>query len=1000
MAEADDIFAPFVAQKKEPIPQSEADAIFAPFKELGPQGATPKSGTAKPPSVTVADIFKPEEGADYETGAPMSHRWNLFRASSHAEPNNKSEQELYLESRFGKGNYKRDQGGTWLVKPNWDKNQDATYEGPRGAPVYHDPATAPWTAVFPKGARGTMENIGVGAAAGLPAMAGAVGGAAAGTAVGGPVGGVAGAFAGSGFSHVADEGVKALQGFYNKSPLELAGDTALEGGLNALFQGAGPAWNASRNHLYNTTSQAIQRWTGVTPETRALTQGLEAYGVTPPVKSIAPRAKALEYDRRQRNMTTGDPMAAERAAVVDERIGEVLDTSGMSPQQRARAVQYINDTNVADTPGQSGQMVRDAITARNEASQQLQDAYVEDAHRALDRATSVISRNIAARPGTRKVSAVEAAGSTARSVVDDIEGVRAEFGAEMNLAASNFHNSAGGAPIVDIAATVPLVHEFLHPTPAPFRNILNKADARNVTPEMPPENVAPDATVDEIAAVLKWMQEKNAAGVPPTAGMGPVANDNPVMVTIEEAHRLRSSLMEMVRLRGDTDPIGMRRGEIYRIVGAIDSAMDHTALEAGGTVGAGMRDFNRRWAEGIVRFTNDDMNYIMRQTKAGRPPDPGVVADAIMNRKSLAATKQIYDMLSPETQFAVQQADLQNILKSATIPVGKFGRPTLDPDALLEALAERASLHRFMYGRNEPFIKNLEELAVTFKAAGGQVELDSLPQFRGNVVPFGRSPVGVTNAVHDIRNSLYAARDEQVAIRREVEHDALGSLRSNDPKLVDGGVRYILESEARTARAAEVLGQNSPEWQLLQREAVVHMLRSAVVKTPTGIGRTVNSRALDNALSGLTERQQAMLLPGPLHADIRLLSQQARMLFPELAESEMGGSIAAAQTLGNLPKANALRRWTWSQVAGYIADSPAVARMLAGTIRDDPYRGRRLLGYMMQTGVNIGVAGANQAGGTDVSAPTPSFDQQMRDLKTLESVHAPVPKKGYKGPSD
>lgn len=979
------------------------------FKDLGvPEtGPVNPKGVVVPPTVSNPKLFEPEEGVDYETGAPMSHRMNLYRASSDKGPDGKSEQETYLEKSFGKGNYRQGPGGEWLVKPNWEKFRDRNYSGtPANGPAErHDQAKAPWTAVYPRGVAGTLENIGVGAVAPALTAGGAIAGGVAGTMVGGPPGGVAGAVIGGGGGSAVDEAAKAFQGFHNKTPMDTVKHIGVDAAVGGAFQGAPWMWNATRQGVYNLTSNALRRFTGVTPETQALTHSLEPYGVTPPVESIAPGAKALAWDRKQRNLTSGDPMAAERRAVIDQRIGEVFDSMGMSPADRATAVQYVNDVSTAPGSGRTGQIIQEALADRNEQSQLLREAYVEDAHRALDRAVGTYTRNIMAPPaGKAKRSAVDMAGDTARGVSHDIEGARETFGQEMNLAADAMHGVFGGKPVVDISQTLPLIEDFMHPMPGPMRQIMKKANGEVeagpglMPPELPPDTVAPDATIDEIKAVMQWMAEKKNAGVPPTAGMPAAANENgPVLVTTKDAHALRSSLMEMVRLKGDTSPIGVRRHEVLQIVHAIDAALDQVGLEAGGTAGQMMREFNQRWADGIVRFTNDDINAILRQTRAGRPPDAGVVADAIMSRKSLTATKQIYDMLSPEMQHAVKTADLQNVIRDATVPVGRFGRPTLDPDALLEALAERTSLHRFMYGRNDPLMKQLQELAVTFKAAGGQVELDSLPRASGNVVPLGRSPVGVSSAVFEVRDALYRARDEQRRLAEEVQRDVAGALRSNDPKLQDEGVRYVLKSEARTLRAAEVLGAWSPEWRTLQREAVIETLKSAVVPTLTGVGRTINSRELENSLGQLTDRQQRMLFPGHLYDDIRLLARQAKMLFPELSEAS-GGGLAAGATLGNLPKANALRRWTWSQVAGFIADSPAVARVLAGTVRNDPYRGRKMLGYLMQYGVGAAKQYAGQAGGTmEGGEAEPGFDEQMR---RLDAVHAPVRKPGYGGSRD
>lgn len=969
------------------------------FKDAGsptakPGKTVPNVADTQRKATTAAEeqrtLITPEDNVDYDTGAPMRHRVNLWRASGDKGPNTgKSEQELYLKQNFGESNYRQGADGQWQVKPNWPMPQ--TYDPVTRKHAAKKPS-GEWVSVFPRGSIGS--SLATGTAASTPEMIGAGIGTVAG-APGGPVGMAAGAGFGGAAGHLVNEGLKGLQGFYDKSMGHLAADTALEGGVNATFQGAGPAWNAGKGALYNSTSRGLRNWTGVTQETGDLTRQLmRDYGVTPPVESIAPRAKALAYDRIQRNRTSGDPQAEARRGVIQQRISDILANTGMSPQERALAEQYIYNTSVGPASGRSGEMVRDAMVARNAQSQELQDAYVEDAHRALDRAVSTYSRNITTDPG--KKGAMKSAGDTARALSKDVEGERENFGREMNEVADNFHNAAGGRAVVEATDTIKGLQDLIHPVPGPLRQTLDKANAR-MTPDDIQETVAPNVATDDIQAIMDAIAHRLNGGAPQGAptGVAAAANDNPVMLTIQEAHRLRSALMEMVRMRGDTSPMGSRRGEIYHIVGTIDAAMDKVALEAGGTVGAGMRDFNRQWAEGIVRFTSDDINRVLRETKAGRPPDPGVVADAVYyGNKSLPAVKQIYDMLTPDTQYMVQTARLHNIIRDATIPVGKFGRPTLDADAVLESLSKSAAADKYIFGPKNPLLKQLEELAVAFKAAGGQVELDALPT-GGNVVPFGRSPVGVQRGTADIIRSLQAAQAEQNAIRQEVERDVQGALRSSDPKLVDGGVRYILGSEARTIRAAEVLGAGSPEWQLLQREAKVELLRKAITPMMTGQGTTVNAKALTDAMAGLTERQQRMLLPGADLDDFQLLARQAKMLFPELSQ-DMGSSLQAAQTFANLPKANALRRWTWAQVAGFLADSRTVAHMLAGTLRQDPYAGRKMLSYLMQYGANVGM-GSNTTQPNQAAGAEPSFDDKMRQL---EAAHGPVPKKGYGGPQD
>ena len=90
--------------------------------------------------------------------------------------------------------------------------------------------------------------------------------------------------------------------------------------------------------------------------------------------------------------------------------------------------------------------------------------------------------------------------------------------------------------------------------------------------------------------------------------------------------------------------------------------------------------------------------------------------------------------------------------------------------------------------------------------------------------------------------------------------------------------------------------------------------------------------------------------------DVRLIAQQARYLFPEI-NSEAGSSIAAANIQGHLPALKAIGGYTWSLIAGRLADSPALASALAGKLRADPYGGRSLMGWMLQYGADVAGAG-------------------------------------------
>ncbi len=851
-------------------------------------GSTPKKGVpAKPPLESffsdtppaeseqkLRDIRGEETGVDYSQGAPIGTRYNLHRAS------NPAEEEAYLRGQYGEGNFRKDKAGNWLV-------QDA----------------GQWKPVYPRGVIESLKNVGAYAGGVAPSLGGAVAGGLGGAAVGGPfapVTGVLGAAGGAMGGKGLDEAAKYLQGFYNKTPGQLGMELGTEGALAGAFQAAGPLKEAIKQPLYRGTSNILRGYGGITPESQAVTQSLERFGVNPPISSVAPGMKTFEYDRRLRNMLTGDPMAPARIGVMDQRMAEILRGFGIGGDVGgepaiARAMSQIQDKTTALSGADVGEGIARRLKARETGLLTEEMTNRNEAER-LSREAVEATQAIARQPTGNLAQDVAGAYTQAREVFTD----------NMNRAYHAIDNMTGGREVVD---TAPVSHEAM--------------------------------------ALIETMDPQ---AVPPIIAR--LATGEGQMLTFEQAHNLRTTLRQMADVQ-DLSPIGQRRGNVMHMAGLVDQAIMNTTDQVGQQAAQALRTADRAYADGIVRFTNKAVNGIIQDVRSGRAPDPQEIARILVDKTSTQATQQMWNMLPAELQTRVRTADLRNLLDGASV-IGRDGRQTLDPTALVQALTKRGEVNNFVYP--QPFLNHLRELATDLLALGGKVDVTSLPP-------------------NQIRQHLERALGAQRALQVEANTNPRLALRSDNPELVDAGARYFLSpgNEARTLAGAQMLA--GPEWQAVQRFAVQDLLKSAVV--PKGLGRTIRGDTLESKLGGYTQAQQEALFGGRL-ADIKLIARQARAMFPEL-EDEMGGSLAAASIKGNLPKYSAIRRFAWTWMAGRLADSPQLTRMLAGQIQASPEKARGIMSWMMQSGADLAV---NRQGQSPLGEgmPQPSVMPQQQPV--------------------
>lgn len=827
---------------------------------------------------------------------------------------NDAEQQLVMKREFGEGNYRKGTNGEWQFRIGADK----------------------WATVYPRGALETMKTSGAFLGAAAPKIAAPALGALAG-APGGPLGMTLGAAGGAGIGYALDEALhKGTTGTFAKTPGETLGEGATDMGLAGAFQGIGPAWNATKNNLYSGTAALARRFADVDPAKQTLAQTLPP-GVTPPVGSVT-RKFGFEFDRGMRNQLFGDPKAAGRVAAVDSRVGDILGRMGLQGPQLSSAMRAIRLDMQKLDPVEAGRGVTDAVRTQEAALTQQQERALQLGRAALDQGFNTKGANWAkaqglnerGRAGAPLGERVFGTGRDGQRLGDYTAEGRV-FRRNNDVAYGAATQATGDAQIIQVPGEI----------------------ARTFEPFAAPANIR--SLVDHETGDLRPL-------------------------TFLESHRLRTWLREQAGINsGSQAPVGQRAGDFNSMAGQVDEAMamaaeQHPAARVARDL---LRDADTAYREGVVRFTDNEINNIAWQVSQGRTPDPEKIAGLIVNNTSAAKGRQLWDMLTPQTQTAVETADLNNIFRTAS-RVSPDGRNMMNPDKLLDELDKRAAyVGRPARGNQdaEPFVHDkrlfdeLRRNALDMKALNGEIDVTALARGAGSSV--------------EIRDHLRQAVQAQEELTRRAAGDAWGAISSQNPQLVRAGADYILGNEGRMAATVHMFGANSPEWQSIQQYAATKLFQDAMVQKsmarPGAMGRTVSSQALDKSLSDYTAAQQNMLFAPGVIDDIKLLVQQANMLFPELTGGAGSSQMAANIQDKIFTKAGFMKAMKY-RALGALADSPQLFGMLTGAVRQDPLVARGLLSWIAQGGIATGLYGAQHTGVGD-AAPSGGFTERMRTPK-------------------
>lgn len=127
----------------------------------------------------------------------------------------------------------------------------------------------------------------------------------------------------------------------------------------------------------------------------------------------------------------------------------------------------------------------------------------------------------------------------------------------------------------------------------------------------------------------------------------------------------------------------------------------------------------------------------------------------------------------------------------------------------------------------------------------------------------------------------------------------------------------------RLEKFVGLVGKTSPAVQAVQQQALRHLFAGAMVE----IGENQGASGLSKMLGQYTEKQQKLLFPDGLHADLKLFDREIKFLYPAAKDPAMAGFTA-----GSVMQKKFYERW-YHQGVGMVyravLQQPAVIRRLA-----------------------------------------------------------------------
>lgn len=799
-----------------------------------------------------------EPGVDYDTGTGWTDAVALMRSD------NPEEKRTYLASKYGKENVFQDKRGEFFVQ---------TPEGKR---------------VSPEGT-GFVNNFVAGLYADAPMIAGATMGAAAG-APAGPMGAVAGAGIGGAAGKAAIEALKVLTGQQRQTlgqevaGLGRAGAAMAAGeGLGRLVTGIpGAAGRLFRGNV-----------TGTTPEMRELAGSVERAGGVAPLRSVTPGLSSAIQKQDISARLGADWLEDRNRAAVHQRLQDILASTGMAPAEREAAFQQILDPTARVSAREAGEPIVGAIRQQAAAYEAEVNRLGAEADRQL---TAQLSR-------LNALSRRSPAGLLGEDVAAGIGQARSDFSTAMQKVYAKVDEAIAPAMKTPPDQYLPGYEPrpgylgILVATPKVTGVVptgLIKREAKKVLDEIPKD--AQGSPIFGDARVLKTLQQ--------------LQNLHP-KIPLADAQRIRATLGDFGEFTDLTPGVAKRQFDSLRqsVNVAMKVAESDPAVAPAINL---LRKADAAYAKGIAKFEDATINQIVNQARTRVVPDPGAVADKILQPKFTARAREIKQMVGERVWRRVAAADWDNVVNVARDP--QTGEVAARKIAAAIKARDRNGLLELTYGPS--IAQDMRVYSQRLDARGGKIDAARL------------SPDNFGRVMREY---------EKAAAQRDafLSENYLSALAKPGPT-ADDAVSFVLKpgQEARLMEAQQHFGDQSPQMTNIRNQALKELLNSAIIRTETGAGTTVEGEGIEKALRRFTPRQQEILFPGGLADDMRRLAQEIRFMFPA-KHDQLGGALIAGM-VKNIPLPARLLPLAYYEGTAWVFSQPAVVRALANGLRPGP----------------------------------------------------------------
>lgn len=663
--------------------------------------------------------------------------------------------------------------------------------------------------------------------------AGALFGAEAGTAilpgVGTAVGSLLGAGIGTMLGHSMKETAKSAAGTYAKTPGQLAKSTLEEGGLGMASEIGGQVVGKGVTKMLS-GHLLPDSFTGSTPKTKQMTETAWSEGAMPHWPSIAPDARKLARIEIDAEKLTGKYEAQARAneKYVINEVRKTLEKNGVPNPHVSEIIDQLTARQSAFSGREAGELLQKTIRAQSETMEQAIKTSSDDADRMLGTRISNIDRIIENHPPGALAEDVEAMTRNAKK----------QFTDWASQAYGKIDAMLGGRDVVPV--------EPIREAARQIKNQLPRTAVSAMTQEMSALGKA--GVTEEDALLFKEF----GVELPPGE-----------KISLKDAQRIRTILRE----KGDAFALTRNtvKGDHLYLANAVDRAIQNAAEDPSASAAiAALNTTDAAYKNGIAKFNDLTFKQMVKAMKSGMPPDPQKIASMMLIPGQTAKVGTIRKVLGDEVFKRVQSADLQNLLK-ATQSVNVVGNRMLDGMKLLDYLHQRTDLVKAVHGNQAA--SDLLELGKSLAARKGDLPVEALA--RG-----------------DIRGALTAIKANEKRLDDHLKKNLLAELA--DPSRTGENVYRWVVTPGQESRVMEVVrqfGENSPQMQQLRQTALEELARNANIKAVT----ENSNKALENALSGFTQKQKELLFPGGMSDDIHALSEVLEFMYPGWEDVGMAG---------------------------------------------------------------------------------------------------------------